>query len=197
MISCCTAVGCATSPANEMRFSVAGRPMERWPISAFTRGACVDRGGEAVVLLTLPRATLLFDTAGTRNRFQLMLQDGPQYTVYDRVGTLDAPVAALEGYKPEGLGLRRVKGCLHGRVDVFVERGDSDPYDPRFERLPRAFRVSGTVDVPIVSDDTLEGGALTELLLAHKPTAGLYPLRPGSALEHAAQLLPRLEAPRR
>jgi len=196
--------GCASMPANQVQLLADGQPIVDWPTTVFTRGAWVERSAEAAVLLGSPSAGLLFDAAGSSNRFCLMLQDGPQYAIYERVGMLDRPLAALVKYRPTGVTLERIGDRIRGSIDVFVERSDRDPYDARFEHLPRAFRVRGCIDVPIVPADTLEGGPLAAMMLppvdaiggskaiSSDLAAGLYPFRPGPALEQAAQLLPKL-----
>lgn len=198
------AAGCASVPANQVQLLADGQPIVDWPTAVFTRGAWVERSAESAVLLVSPSAGLLFDAAGPHNSFCLILQDGPQYAIYERLGMLDRPLAALVKYRPAGVALERIGDRIRGSIDVFVERSDCDPYDARFEHLPRAFRVCGCIDVPIVPADTLEGGPLAAMMLpsaeaiggskvvSSGPAAGLYPLRPGPALEQAAQLLPKL-----
>lgn len=199
--------GCALLPPNNLRL-IKTDPVGQSPgLVHFTRGTHVRRSGQEAILLASSSAALLFDVKGRQNRFELMLQEGPQHILYERIGQRRQPLVNAADAAPPGIHLHREGRELRGHVDVFVCRGDEDPYDPHFEHYPRALRVVGYLVVPSPATDDAETVALAGQLLAGRssakpvtqpdapladPRMSLDKLKPGPALEQADQRLRRL-----
>jgi|GEM_PF-2896122 len=206
--------GCIFLPPNHITIispkpTAAGRQLVR-----FTRGIHIPSNDGSIALLVSPSAALLFDVQGKHNRFELMLQDGPQFTLYSRIGQRSAPLTNMTKASPAGIDLERTNAQLRGYIDVFLSRSNNDPYDPKFEHYPRTVRVVGYLMVPSPDSTTVTEFIADSLFPEPEPqklhTPATLPttrpitnlqaeldgrpwiLEPGSSLEKIANQLPRL-----
>ncbi len=142
-------LGCASVPTNHARLigSVALDVVGTYPqVIAFERGTFTSRGDEGSVILTGPRAVMLFDYQGHDNRFELLLSEAGQSILYRRLE--QRPVMVGDGRKidrPAGVSARRRGDRLEGTFDVLLERDDLRGFGPAFEHYPKQLRLVGSV----------------------------------------------------
>jgi hypothetical protein len=167
--------GCELVPPNNFRL-ISAEPAGAHPtLLHFEKGTFLETETGGVAMLAGQNAVVLFDCRGYSNRFDLLIKEGNERILYDRIGGYRPLRNGRAGTAPVGIRCNPQGKRLRGTVDVFLARSEWRDVGTSFEHYPREMRVVGYFVVP-ATEASGQNHPLADLIGTEDSGGGLmYP----------------------